>query len=317
MTDHQPPKSLLHLHPLPPTSLPSHPILSPHQPTPSSLPPLSVFAANALSEATTLIDKTLPSTFTSTTKSKPSPPSTAPVELLSRSIPASSLPEGVKGAGDSSSKGEAWFARRSRHEDKKEKGTATWEEFEDGLLREHSKHEGEYTPDVYDAVEVVRWGSEEIGVVEGFEGVGVCVYEMAHHIPPPLSNRVFSVVVVTAHTPNPTSEGLPAFIVVQIPVDISMVKEAMYSNGRHKTEGDTAEKKKPVTVGQYTSVERVKAVKGKEEGGLNEIVWEMATASDARGSLPMAIQKMSVPGAIAKDVGYLLGWVAQRRSSAA
>ena len=138
---------------------------------------------------------------------------------------------------------------------------------------------------------------------------------MCHHIPPPLSNRIFSVLVVTAHTPNPTSAQLPAFIDAQIPVDISGISEAMYSNGKHKTDGDTPQKKKPITIGQYTSVERVKVVEKGE--GKNEIVWEMATASDAKGSLPMALQKMGVPGAVVKDVGFFIGWTAKRRKSAA
>ena len=137
---------------------------------------------------------------------------------------------------------------------------------------------------------------------------------MCHRIPPPLSNRVFSVLVITARTPNPTSPNSHAFIDAQIPVDISGLSEAMYSNGRHKTAGDTPQKKKPITIGQYTSVERVKVVE-KSEGG-DEIVWEMATASDAKGSLPMAIQKLGVPGAIVKDVGFFLSWAAKRRKSA-
>ena len=39
----------------------------------------------------------------------------------------------------------------------------------------------------------------------------------------------------------------------------------------------------------------------------------MATASDARGSLPMAIQKSALPGVIAKDVGFFMDWVIKQR----
>ena len=138
---------------------------------------------------------------------------------------------------------------------------------------------------------------------------------MCHHIPPPLSNRVFSVLVVTSRTPNPTFPNLPAFIDAQIPVDISGLSEAMYSNGKHKTTGDNPQKKKPITVGQYTSVERVKLVGNGERN--DQVVWEMATASDAKGTLPMALQKMAVPGAVIKDVGWFLGWTSKRRKTTA
>jgi len=39
----------------------------------------------------------------------------------------------------------------------------------------------------------------------------------------------------------------------------------------------------------------------------------MATASDAKGNLPMAVQKMGVPGAVVKDVGFFMKWVGERR----
>lgn len=56
-----------------------------------------------------------------------------------------------------------------------------------------------------------------------------------------LSNRVFPVLVVTA------KRGQHSFIVVQIPVDISSLTVAMYSNGRNLHEGDSkVKRKKPV-----------------------------------------------------------------------
>ncbi|KAI9664993.1 MAG: hypothetical protein M1821_006441 [Bathelium mastoideum] len=305
-------QSIIHLHPLVPAELPSHPTLAPHQ---QSSPDTAGFLKRALDEATALIDTTLPQSFRIVSKSKTSPPSAAPVELLSHSVAASDLPSHVKKEGSSSSKGETWFARRSVHEDAEKEGTASRVEFEEGLFRNHSANEMDYTPDVYDAYKVLEWDASQLGNVEGYEQVGMYIVEMCHHIPPPLSNRVFSVLVITARTPNPASTSLPAFIDVQVPVDITGLSEAMYSNGRHKTAGDTAQKKKAVTIGQYTSVERVKVTEKSE--GKQEVVWEMATASDARGSLPMALQKMGVPGAVVKDVGFFLSWTAGRRKSAA
>ena len=41
----------------------------------------------------------------------------------------------------------------------------------------------------------------------------------------------------------------------------------------------------------------------------------MATASDANGSLPMWIQKLGVPAAITKDVGFFMKWITEHRKS--
>ncbi len=124
---------------------------------------------------------------------------------------------------------------------------------------------------------------------------------MVHHIPEPLQDRIFPVLVVRAKT-SPNS-----FVIAQFPVDITRLPQAMYSNGRHRTEGDSAEKRGKMTIGAYTSVERVKVL---DDGRIH---WEMATASDAKGMLPMAIQKMGVPGAVVKDVGLFMKWVAGKR----
>ena len=35
----------------------------------------------------------------------------------------------------------------------------------------------------------------------------------------------------------------------------------------------------------------------------------MATASDAKGWLPMWVQKLGVPGAVVKDVGLFIRWI--------
>lgn len=127
---------------------------------------------------------------------------------------------------------------------------------------------------------------------------------MCHHIPGPLQNRVFSTLVTRGFTRG------GAFIVVQIPVDISRLPAALYSNGKHTKAGDSAQKRQSMTIGQYVSIERVKE---QDDGN---VMWEMATASDAKGWLPMSVQKMGVPGAVVKDVGLFMKWVAQRRKQA-
>ena len=60
----------------------------------------------------------------------------------------------------------------------------------------------------------------------------------------------------------------------------------------------------------YTSIERCILTESAD------IEWVMATASDAKGNLPMAAQKLGVPGAIVNDVGFFIGWTANNRSSA-
>lgn len=131
-------------------------------------------------------------------------------------------------------------------------------------------------------------------------------YEMAHSMPFPLNNRVFPTLVISA-TYKPSSSNRSAFLVVQIPINLSSSPNSLYSNESNKTKGETAEQKKSVVMGRYVSVERCVE---KEDGSIN---WEMATASDAEGSVPMPLQKLGVPGAIVKDVGLFLGWAAKKR----
>lgn len=203
--------------------------------------------------------------------------------------------------------GEAWFARRSRHPPRRETGTADWEEFDAGLRVEHSEKERMYTPDVYESYRVLDWAGE-LGdrEVEAWREVDLCVYEMCHQLPFPLHPRVFSVLVATAKTGSVGSLEGEGLIVVQVPVDISTLKEAMYSNGRNEREGEAGLKRKRCATGMYTSVERARVTEG-------EVEWVMATASDAGGSLPMWAQKIGVPGAVVKDVGLFMKWVGDNR----
>ncbi|GAB7354794.1 hypothetical protein MBLNU459_g5187t1 [Dothideomycetes sp. NU459] len=294
---------LVRIKPLIATKLPVHPDLGALQPSPEQCPTLEAFIISVLEEASTFMTGYLPVSFVVKSASKQSAPSAAAVQLLAHDVPQSALPKESR-----SGVVESWFARTSLHEDKAEQGTASWDEFESGLLDNHGQHEMEYTPDVFDAYKVLSW-DEQLAALDGkigkWEKVGLSIYEMCHHIPPPLNNRVFSVVVVTARS---VSAEHPSFLVVQIPVDISKVPQSMYSNGKNKESGDTAQKKKPVVVGQYVSIERCE----KKEA---HVEWQMATASDAKGNLPMWMQKMGVPGAIIKDVGLFIDWTSNNRRS--
>ena len=126
------------------------------------------------------------------------------------------------------------------------------------------------------------------------------VSEMCHKIPPPLNPRCFPVLVVTATLPPAMAKS---FIAVTVPVDIHDLPTAFYSNRRNTTEGSDAMQKKAPVLGVYSAIETVKKLPD------GKVDWIMATASDAKGALPMFIQKTSIPGAVAKDVGFFMNWV--------
>ena len=127
---------------------------------------------------------------------------------------------------------------------------------------------------------------------------------MCHAVP--LRNRVFATLVLTG------SISDDEFVVAQFPVQLKGSAIGFYSNNKNQQEDNksltTAEMRKKVTVGQYVSVER--CVRRPET---NDIEWLMATASDAKGGVPMMVQRLAIPGTICKDVEYFLEWVAGRR----
>lgn len=239
----------------------------------------------------------LPSNFTTKSSEKRSEPAKAPISLLAHEIKASDLSREIGDAiQDSNGPGrttENWFARVSLHDNKAEQGTASWEEFDNTLRVAHSQHEKDYTPDVVDAHEVLNYSGElqssERKIDGGWEDVDAKVMEMRHHIPPPLQNRVFTVLVISAKRQD-------EFLTVQVPVETRHLPGTKYA-------GDGK-----VTPGMYVSVERGQLV---EEG--TKTRWEMATASDAGGNLPMWAQKLGTPGAVMKDVGLVVKWIGERR----
>ncbi|KAF4554000.1 Hypothetical protein D9617_5g068750 [Elsinoe fawcettii] len=291
----------LRLRRLSPHELPQHPDLAEHQTKTKPSDPRT-FAREVLEEAEVFATEYWPKNFKVKSSTKSSPPSKAPVELTTYDIDVDDMPPEVRG-GNISGIAESWFGRSSVHENKAEKGSAEWSEFERYLLDDHSEHEKDYTPAVYDAHKVLDWGRTGLDGIEGWEKVEMAVFEMCHSLPSPLNNRVFSVLVVKARsTRSPLS-----FITAQIPIDLSQVKVALYSNGRHREEGK-GEQKKVVTPGIYVSVERAELL---EDG--SKVKWQMATASDAKGVLPMWAQKLGVPGAVVKDVGLFMDWINLKR----
>jgi hypothetical protein len=135
------------------------------------------------------------------------------------------------------------------------------------------------------------------------------VYEMYHHIPFPMSNRVFNTLVITARYHTHGS------IVIQIPVDLSKFPPTVMERShqdiskkkyRTKEPNGTWKQSAALAHGIYSSVERIKL-----DG--EDIIWEMATASDAGGNIPEVMTKLALPSQIAKDVGFFLGWVEENR----
>lgn len=231
-------------------------------------PPLLPFVKESLDQATSFVDDVLPRTF-SEANEKTSSPAAAKVTVLKRELDRQQLshipwatgkiprqvplPPGLRS--------EAWFARRSCHANRSQTGTASFAEFERGLLVDHSEHEQEYTPDVYDAHHALNWDvetlSSEFAIGEPYSRVRMCskydqlqglrlsliygiVYEMCHKLPWPLAPRVFPVLVVLAKT----GDG---FIVLQVPISLESLPASFYSSGRNLREGDSAlKKRKPV-----------------------------------------------------------------------
>lgn len=241
---------------------------------------------------------------------------------------------------------EHWYARRSFHHNLYSKrnapGTASWDEFVYGLRDNHSKNEANFTPTIYDAHHIIDWNEElksQLSTSSQAKGentahytnITMALYEMCHSMPGVVSPRCFPVLVITADV----SEN--EFIAVTLPVNMSNFPGSFYSSKRNKREGADSQQKKSVTLGNYVAVERVHKYvkqsththKDRETGETSEhkhnptahhihshdgapeeeIEWVMATASDARGGIPIVFQRMGVPGAIVKDVGLFLKWI--------
>jgi len=173
--------SLVRLTPLLLDELPAHPSIPDPSSTPSPpdpplrpRPDLSTFFRAVLDEGAAVVSPSaLRANFTPA-GSKSARPARSRVDVLKRDIPAAVIDQiawdsppvprprpRVVGA-------EHWFVRRSRHENvssRDQTGSASWEEFVYGLRDEHSKHEQDFTPTVYDARHVLDW-NQALGALE-------------------------------------------------------------------------------------------------------------------------------------------------------
>lgn len=226
---------------------------------------------------------------------------------------------------DGQTETETWACRRSVHVDEAKKGTASWAEFVECLRDRHAETEEAFTPTVLGHREVVSWegAAREVGTIgtsgrstgrRSWTRFWMAVVEMKHKIPPPLKPRVFAVLQVACTSVSPSSSSTTTtteeegeeFVVVSVPV-----KDLTTGSLKDKAELSLD---KGVVIGAYAAVERVRRLHGEGEsggggGGKREVEWVMATASDAKGVLPMWVQVKAVPGQVAKDVKLFLGWV--------
>lgn len=133
-------------------------------------PKLTTFIREVLDQAKEFIDDIVPSTFQEGSL-KSSAPSSAQVRLLSRVIPSIQLNQIPWSTSrilrrlpqDALKSGELWFARRSIHPNRSHEGTADFSEFDHGLRVDHSEHEQEYTPEVFDLYKVLEWDLQNEG----------------------------------------------------------------------------------------------------------------------------------------------------------
>lgn len=316
----------------------------------SQLPPaaaspeeLRPFITALLEEAVPFIDTAAPRAADFTDPAVPAPPasntlwkakgtksfpeSSAKIDLSERVVGARPGPGGQQGAAAKERGPETWACRRSVHADEAAKGTASWAEFSDCIRDRHAETEDAFTPTVLAHRAAASWDAAAAVPTVEVDGVAwgrfaLSLLEMKHKIPPPLKPRVFPVLqlVASAVPPGGADGGGGAgagagagaqqqqqrdeFVVVSVTVPDLATGPLKDSAGLSAEKG--------VVAGAYVSVERVRRLprQGEDNG---KIEWIMATASDAKGILPMFLQTKAVPGQIAKDVGMFLGWVDKER----
>ncbi|KAK3956454.1 hypothetical protein QBC32DRAFT_250973 [Pseudoneurospora amorphoporcata] len=251
------------------------------------------------------------------------------VSLCERTLSAPELRVIERSAGMATSNtddSETWACRRSVHRDSNAPGdgSASWGEFVTCFKDKHVECEEAFTPSIvgtrvlrdYDVAGLQvddehgdRYGSFTMKVVEARHKIGV---------KPLLKDRAFTVLQVTCSLlpregestadVESKSEDSNEILVINIPV----------SDVENLATGTPAKEdpfRKDTVKGSFVSVERIRKLPTTENDRQAQIEWIMATASDARGSLPGWVQTMAVPGQIAKDVTLFLGWVAKEREN--
>ncbi|KAK6529449.1 hypothetical protein TWF281_008622 [Arthrobotrys megalospora] len=203
---------------------------------------------------------------------------------------------------------EYWFARRSVHEVGGGEDDANeiiqWDDFKNLLFHNHSENEREYGPSVsrVDTLDL-EWDVSGLAV-PGWEIVRVGGYAIHHHLPWPLNPRVFPILLILV-----SAIDRKEFMVISLPIKVSP-----------ETRGTNTETKEPVliispkaTVGQYVAVERVIYQEPQATDERPNVIWSMATASDASGNIPMALQRRVIGTSVFKDVEAFLEYAMKKK----
>ncbi|KAH8698281.1 hypothetical protein BGW36DRAFT_143533 [Talaromyces proteolyticus] len=294
------------------SSLPPHPSLG-NNDSSSSSPSLEKFLISALTEAQTFITQTIPQTFIPDPKPRSSSPSSAKVQLLTRTIREKDY----------------WVCRKSVHNNAAEKGSASWAEFERGLRENHSENEMAYTPSVSSVEHLSQWPVQKV-LGDGWRDVDMHINMITHSFKPGalISPRTFISLVISAYEPpqqsrnnNSSSQSsTQGFYTIQIPLAFN--EQSDIPDGL-KNKIKSAVPKKTIFA-HYASVEHVLLKEHTSPGhNINDdaqkrrIEWTMATVSDAGGHIPQWVQRSwtmgGVPKAVVADVGLFLGWTDQQR----
>lgn len=143
------------------------------------------------------------------------------------------------------------------------------------------------------------------------------VTQMHHTMPFPLCDRFFSVLVVSFAKRE--VEGLLAeSIDMQIPINWTTLPEKVQERSHVVRRGRKLmyrDEKKELVEGIYVSLEKLmKKDATEDQGSKPRTTWFMMTASNARGRLPLWVQRKGVPGAIAKDVPLAIEHIVRVRA---
>ncbi|KAL1891870.1 hypothetical protein Sste5346_007415 [Sporothrix stenoceras] len=273
-------------------------------------------------------------------------PSECAIELLEKTIPKSKLKAAIAkpaaivppaGGGDEAGNNEArvrrstnpipetWACRRSIHNNEAVGGTASWREFVRYMKIEHVETEREMTPTVPRAQVSQNWvaatlikhiilGESYPAGPRAWTRFTLRIVEMEHDLKQPgFDHRVFPVLQMTCRSVE--EEKKAQFLVISVPInDWKGVAPP------DPERADTKVADGPnITIGSYVSVERFRLVrKGEDRAApLKKVEWVMATASHARGMLPLMIQTPFVPKKIAIDVPLFLKFMVGARQKAA
>ncbi|KAK6344320.1 hypothetical protein TWF696_007960 [Orbilia brochopaga] len=222
--------------------------------------------------------------------------------------------EDQKTVGKKLSRTEYWFSRHSVHDldsvGAREGGDCAlaWDDFTNYLFNDHAEHELEYAPTVKRVDKIIIEGDWDLSTVSipGWQVTKVAAYGIHHHFPWPLSERVFPILLILA-----TAVSRRELMVISMPIKVA----SDVKGTNIKTQEIVTVISPKATVGQYVAVERVMFQPATTNDAKPNVIWDMATASDASGNIPMAVQRMGVGREIFKDVEAFLDYANKKAAT--